>query len=230
MTLGSAGVPPAKFTRAGKMPALPCAPSTPQPGSAGVSPAKGWHSRGYVPHLDHPGLIQSITFRLADALPVSVINRLRQGEPDDRRLLERLEDYLNPGHGECLLRDPTHAQTVENALLHFDGQRYRLLAWVVMPNHVHVLIEMQAGHAVADAVQSWKSFTAKAINRVLGRHGVLWQREYFDRYIRDERHLQAVMEYINNNPVKAGLVKTTDDWRFGSARLSGAPASRRQNS
>ncbi len=204
-------------------------------GSAGVPPAKGWHSRGYVPHLDHPGLIQSITFRLADALPTSVIERLRQSEPDDRRVLERLEDYLNAGHGECLLRDPTHAQVVENALLHFDGQRYRLLAWVVMPNHVHVLIETQTGHAVADAVQSWKSFTAKAINQALGRHGVLWQREYFDRYIRDERHLRAVMEYIDHNPVKAGLVKTTDDWRFGSARLSGMPtmgasASRRQNS
>ncbi len=196
-------------------------------GSAGVPPAKGWRSRGYVPHLDHPGLIQSITFRLADALPAEVVERLRQGESDDTRLREKLEDYLNAGHGECLLREPAHAQTVENALLHFDGQRYRLLAWAVMPNHVHVLIETQAGHALADVVQSWKSFTAKAINQALGRQGALWQREYFDRYIRDERHLQAMIEYIDNNPVKAGLVKMASDWRFGSARF-GAPASRRQ--
>ena len=198
----------------------------PLDGGAGVPPAKGWHSRGYVPHLDHPGLIQSITFRLANALPAEVIARLQLGESDDARLRDKLEEYLNAGHGECLLRQPALAQIVENALLHFDGQRYRLLAWVVMPNHVHVLIETQAGHALAEVVQSWKSFTAKAINQVLGRRGALWQREYFDRYVRDDRHLQAVIEYIDNNPVQAGLVKVASDWRFGSARL-GAPASLR---
>ncbi|HOV21018.1 hypothetical protein [Ottowia sp.] len=109
----------------------------------------GWHSRGYLPHLDHASLIQSITFRLADALPAQVIERLRLGEADDAHFRQGLEDQLDAGHGECLLREPALAQTVENALLHFDGQRYRLLAWVVMPNHVHALIETQSGHALA---------------------------------------------------------------------------------
>lgn len=183
-----------------------------------------------------------------------MIEQLRQSTSDDARFREKLEDYLNAGHGACLLREPAHAHGVEDALLHFDGQRYRLLAWVVMPNHVHVLIETQAGHPLPEVVHSWKSFTAKIILQALdgrgqrlagsagvppallnagkmpalplGRQGVLWQREYFDRYIRDERHLRAVIDYIDNNPVKAGLAKTAGDWGFGSARL-GVPASRR---
>ena len=187
------------------------------PGSAGVSPARNWHSRRYLPHFDHPGLVQSITFRLADALPALIIDRLKQDEPDSARLRERLETYLNAGHGACLLRDPAHAGIVEDALLYFDGQRYRLLAWAVMPNHVHVLVEPHAGHSLPELVQSWKSFSAKAFNHALGRQGVLWQREYFDRYIRDEKHLHAVTDYIENNPVQAGLVKTASDWRFSSA-------------
>lgn len=198
------------------------------PGSAGVPPAKSWHSRGYLPHFDHPGLIQSTTFRLADALPAQVMERLRQTEPDDARRRQTLEDYLNAGHGACLLRDPAHARTVQDALLHFDGQRYRLLAWVVMPNHVPVLIETQPMHPLPEVVQVWKSFTAKVINQAMGRQGMLWQREYFDRYIRDETHLQAVIDYIDNNPIQAGLVAVASDWPFGSARL-GAPASRRHS-
>ncbi len=187
------------------------------PGSAGVSPARNWHSRGYLPHLDHPGLLQSITFRLADALPAPIIDRLKQDEPDGALLRDRLEAYLNAGHGACLLLEPAPAAIVEDTLLHFDGQRYRLLAWAVMPNHVHVLVETHAGHPLPEVIQSWKSFSAKAINHALGRQGVLWQREYFDRYIRDEIHLRAVTDYIENNPVQAGLVKTAGEWRFGSA-------------
>ncbi|MDD5034617.1 MAG: DUF1156 domain-containing protein [Methylococcaceae bacterium] len=186
-------------------------------GSAGVSPAKNWFSRGYLPHFDHPGLIQSITFRLADALPGPVIEKLRQSETDDAKIREKLEAYLDAGHGTCLLRDPENAEIVQNALLHFDGQRYRLLAWVIMPNHVHVLIETKAGYPLPDVTHSWKSFTAKKINQRMGREGELWQREYFDRFIRDDRHLRAVIDYIEQNPAKAGLAKHAADWRFGNA-------------
>lgn len=200
--------------------------------SVDVPQVKNWYSRGYLPHLDHPGLIQFITFRLADALPAEVIARLRLCAPDGAHYAEAVQEHLNAGHGECLLRLPAHARIVQDALLHFDGQRYRLLAWVLMPNHVHVLVETQPAHSMSAIVHSWKSFTAKAINQALERQGTLWQREYFDRYIRDERHLQAVIDYIDNNPVKAGLVQLASDWRFGSARLNasqeGAPAPRRQ--
>ena len=116
---------------------------------------------------------------------------------------------------------PAIAYIVEDALLHGDGQDYRLLAWCVMPNHVHALIETQEEHPLHKVVQGWKSFTAKHVNRQLGRSGTVWMRDYFDRYIRDDRHLAAVIAYIHANPVKAGLVLAEHDWPCSSARLHG---------
>jgi len=202
---------PPKF--AGKPPVNPES----HPGSAGVSPAKGWYSRGYLPHVDMPGLHQTITFRLADSLPADVLERLAEEAADDAGRRKRLEALLDAGYGECWLQHREIADIMEDALLHFDGQRYRLVAWCVMPNHVHVLIETMEHWPLSGIVQSWKSFTAKAINQQLRRSGEVWQREYCDRYIRDDGHLQAAIEYIENNPAKAGLVRSNEDWRYSSA-------------
>jgi len=98
--------------------------------------------------------------------------------------------------------------------------RYHLLAWVVMPNHVHVLIEVIQGYPLGDVIHSWKSFTAKQANKILGKTGAFWQRDYFDRFIRDEAHFANVVNYIHHNPVKAGLVRRAEDWPFSSARYT----------
>jgi len=184
---------------------------------------KGWYSRGYLPHFDSASLVQMITFRLADALPAHSLATLQQTLPggNEARRRRRIEAYLDAGFGSCSLRDPRIARLIEDALVHFDGVRYRLLGWVVMPNHVHVLAELVAGHRLPDIVHSWKSFTAKEANRTLGRNGHFWQEEYFDRYIRDETHLARALDYIHENPVKAGLVSRSEDWPFGSARRRG---------
>jgi hypothetical protein len=94
--------------------ALDVQPSTQQP--------KGWYSRGYIPHFDHPGLIQGIAFRLADSLPAHVLASLAEEvkSADDPAKRARIEAYLNAGYGACHLRDPRIAHMVENALLHFD--------------------------------------------------------------------------------------------------------------
>lgn len=186
---------------------------------------KIWHSRGYLPHCDTPGLMQFITFRLADALPKNVLHRLTQEEPDDIERSKRIEQYLDQGYGSCWLKQPEIAALVESSLLHTDGQQYRLLAWCIMPNHVHVLIETLPVYPVSTIVQAWKSYTSRHINRQLGRTGTVWMRDYFDRYIRDDHHLAAVIAYIHNNPVKAGLVTHEQDWLYSSARLTGAPTS-----
>jgi putative DNA methylase len=136
---------------------------------------------------------------------------------DDSTIRARTEEYLNAGYGACYLRDPRIAHLVETALLHFDGDRYRMIAWVIMPNHVHVLIEVFEVYALCDIVHSWKSYTAKEANRILGRTGHFWFREYFDRYIRDERHFANAIQYIHNNPINAGLVDSAEDWPFSSA-------------
>lgn len=182
---------------------------------------KGWYSRGYLPHFDCPGLVQAVTFRLADSLPTEVLAKLeeqQQTEPNTELIKRRfIEAYLDSGYGACSLREERIAQLVESALLAFDGKRYRLLAWVVMPNHVHVLIETLPNFRLPDIVHSWKSFTSNQINQMLGQRGRFWQAEYFDRYIRDETHLERVRAYIHENPVKAQLTTTAEAWQWSSA-------------
>jgi REP element-mobilizing transposase RayT len=123
------------------------------------------------------------------------------------------------------LREPAAACLVQDALLYFDSVRYRLLAWVVMPNHVHVLFQPMEGWTMARIVASWKSFTGRRLSSLLPEsprsnavHRV-WHREYWDRFIRDERHFHTAREYIHNNPVKAGLVRRPEEWEWSSARL-----------
>ncbi|MGI5837673.1 MAG: REP-associated tyrosine transposase [Chloroflexota bacterium] len=195
------------------------------PGSAGGPPAKtddtaAWRSRGYIPHFDYSGLVQMITYRLADALPKNKLAEFCEdlSKPMDAKARQRIEEYIDAGYGSCYLRDPRIAQTIETNLLHFDGIRYHLITWVVMPNHVHVLIEVLQGTSLSKIVQSWKSYTSKVANKLLGREGRLWQPDYFDRVIRDERHLLAAIRYIHDNPVKAGLVCEAEKWPFSSAR------------
>jgi REP element-mobilizing transposase RayT len=186
------------------------------------SPHKGWHSRGYLPHFDIGEIQQAITFRLADALPREVIIRWQQelestdSEPAQEQLRIRIARYEDAGHGSCLLRDPAHAELVQNTLLHFDDQRYRLLEWCVMPNHVHVLIHCIKGTRIGELVKSWKIHTTRGINQMLGRQGSLWAPDYHDRYIRDLDHFNNAKAYIRNNPVKAGLCASPEDWPWSS--------------
>src|SRR5690349_3144273 len=113
---------------------------------------KGWHSRGYLPHFDSPETPQFVTFRLFDSLPAEAIEKLKllQGRIGDA---DR-DTLLDVGSGNCWLRHPGVAQIVEDALLHFDGERYRLIAWSIMPNHVHALIEPMAGQNLGSIVSS----------------------------------------------------------------------------
>jgi REP element-mobilizing transposase RayT len=189
------------------------------PPTAKIEESKVWHSRGYLPHYDIPGAIQLLTFRLADSLPQAKLLELAdpQLKLTDLQKRNRLDAYLDTGWGKCLLGDPRIAGIAQNTLLHFDRARYNLLAWVVMPNHVHALAEFNRGHEVAKVLHSWKSFIAHETNKLLARSGPLFQREYHDRMVRNEDHLVRAIEYIHANPVKARLVESPTDWRFSSA-------------
>ena len=192
-------------------------PLTPEEQARGF---RGWYSSKYLPHFDSPGAQQYLTYRLADSLPAE-----RRGEWAALMALEdgierqrRLEGYLDLGHGRCHLRDPRIAELVQENLWHHDGVSYRLLAWIVMPNHVHALIEVWQV-PLGKILQSWKSYTSKEANKILGRAGTFWEDDYFDRYIRDEDHLRRVVRYIENNPVKARLVRSATEWSWSSARF-----------
>jgi len=207
-----------------------CPPVNPEVtflGARASRPHRQWYSRGYLPHLDQPGLVQFITFRLYDSIPAHVMESWRSElqcelslpatDPRVVELRKRIAEFEDAGHGACYLRDERIAELVQDALLQFDGERYRVLEWAIMPNHVHVLIETLPGYRLGDIVHSWKSFTAKEANRILSRSGEFWMRDYFDRFIRDEKHLASVREYVRNNPVKAGLVEKPEDWPWSSS-------------
>ena len=207
------------------------------PGNIGAPDScKEWYSRGYLPHRDATGLLQAVTFRLADSLPQENLERLEEELtelPETLRGAERrqrIEQWLDAGMGCCALRHPEMASQMRDALRHFDSQRYRLIAWCIMPNHVHVLMETFA--PIARIVQGWKSVTARwalAQNAELGL-GIpdsnhLWMRDYWDRYIRNDGHLENVVLYIHQNPVNAGLCERAEDWLWSSARNADVPIS-----
>jgi REP element-mobilizing transposase RayT len=177
---------------------------------------KVWYSRGYLPHYDELNLFQMITYRLGDSLPASKLAELKDTKLTPSQIRQNLEQYLDAGRGCCLLGDPRIAAVAEQCLLHYDGQRYRMLAWVVMPNHIHALAQFHTDWPVNKVVHTWKSYVAHEANKILGRSGSFFQRDYFDRYIRNEEHFENAVKYIEWNPVTAGLAKHPSDWRFSS--------------
>ena len=110
------------------------------------------------------------------------------------------------------------ATLVEEALLEGDGDQYLLLAWSVMPNHLHVIAEFSDVDPVWKVVKKWKGSTATYANRTIGRQGAFWFMVYWDRYVRNEAHLRSAIRYVDQNPVKAGLCVSPEVWPFGSAR------------
>lgn len=175
-----------------------------------------------LPHWHQEGRAYFVTFRLADALPHQLLSQwdeerilwLRHHpEPwsvtvekeHNERFTGRLEKTLDEGHGSCVLRQTDCATCVAAVLAHFEGSRTTLLASIVMPNHVHVLFVLHKPWALERIIASWKRVSAINVNRLLGREGALWQRDYFDRLIRDEEHLGNCVRYIRRNPVKARL-------------------------
>jgi REP element-mobilizing transposase RayT len=172
---------------------------------------------GRLPHWEAEDSSYFVTFRLRDSLPRAVaVQLLRERErllakatsstqkmEVSRAFARRLDSFLDAGHGSGLLRE--HGQVVAEALKHFDGQRYALLSWCVMPNHVHVLLQVPGVARLDSILHSWKSYTAHQIGL-----GVIWAREYYDRVIRGAKELEETWEYIRANPEKAGL----GDWPF----------------
>ena len=194
-----------------------------RPDTSAVRPSTSYH-RTRLPHFEVGPLPQHICFRLADSLPQSLLRQLEdelQSLPETEQREEkrrRIETALDQGRGACLLSRPQVAALVRGALRHFDGDRYHLHGWVVMPNHVHALATLRGDNALSGVVHSWKSYTARHANAVLGLCGAFWSVDYFDRLVRDEDHFAATLDYIHWNPVTAGLCAEPGDWPWSSYR------------
>jgi len=180
---------------------------------------RGWHQRGFLPHFDAPGVTQFITFQLYDSFPATRREEFETilKQPNDSAKRRKIEAWLDRGHGECWLRRPDVAELVENVLRASDRRDYQLKAWVIMPNHVHLAVEVW-NTPLAKLINGWKGKSSREANKLLSRRGHFWQEEYYDTLIRDEAHLQRAVRYTEQNPTKAHLVRTARDWRWSSAR------------
>lgn len=181
---------------------------------------RGWNERGYLPHRDEPGLLQFVTFHLADSFPVALRSEweeMLQVENDRERRLQ-LEMYLDKGRGNCDLRRPNIARLVEDALRFHHRQWYDLRAWVIMPNHIHFLAQVREV-PLFRIVKEFKRYTSRRASQILQRTGAFWCADYFDTYMRDTQQEVETRNYIENNPVKALLVRGSKEWPWSSARF-----------
>jgi REP element-mobilizing transposase RayT len=207
-------------------------------------------NRGRLPHWEKEEGLYFLTFHQADSLPHSVLAKIAERHrmleaarnksanllPEQKAVLasyshSRIEEYFDRGAGSCAFNDHRIAGAMAAALRFREGKHYRLLAWCIMPNHVHVMVRLFPGQDLARVVKAWKNFSAKAANQALGRKGRFWQREYYDRLIRNRDEFERAIRYIVENPAKAGLKDWIWVWSAGwearstSGREAGATSS-----
>ncbi len=197
--------------------------------------------RSYERHLPHQvpvGHPIFLTWNLKGAFPAGVIQKLqhereriekepaRNGETAaqsklrrDKVLFGMSDRFLDrTDNGPLFLKEPASAEIVEDSIVFGIPDRYRLFSWCVMANHVHVLLEPI--WELKKITQGIKGYTSHAINTLHGRRGrVLWQDESYDHWARDDEEVLRIIEYIENNPVAAGLCSRPEDWPHSSARL-----------
>jgi REP-associated tyrosine transposase len=189
---------------------------------------------GNLPHWFQPGVTYFVTFRTEDSLPKEAADRWYHDRDDwlqrrgidprslqwkahfqqlpatdqrdfHKRFSEEYLSLLDKGHGKCVLRRREFAVIVADSLSHFDGERYYLGDFVVMPNHVHLLVGLVGDTDIEQQCYSWKKFSAARLNRVLGRKGRFWQEESFDHLVRTPDHFERFRHYIQMNGPNAGL-------------------------
>ena len=202
---------------------------SPPPGFTGLNPniPVSMYFR-HLPHWRQPGATYFVTFRLADSLPQEKLEVLRMFRADWLRKnptpkadalskfslenMRRIEAWLDKGMGSCHLKEEIVSRELIETMHHFDDVRYQLSCYVVMPNHVHVIVRPSFSDSADLEVilRGWKGYSARGINRLLRRNGSLWQDESFDRIVRNEEHLYRAVQYIGANPLRAGLPK--ENW------------------
>ncbi|MGA9365350.1 MAG: transposase [Bacteroidota bacterium] len=199
--------------------------------------------RRHLPHYQPPGATFFATFRLIDSLPVEVVAGLKEDHKKEERILMRIEDKQDRDYrainqrkryfskfDEALNRcssspqwfnKPAVADTVKEAIHYRNGNEYGLLAYCIMPNHVHMVFSLEtvgrrgsSPQRVTKILENLKWYTAKAANKILGRKGAFWQHESYDHVVRGPRELKRIVAYVLNNPVKAGLVKSWEGWSW----------------
>jgi putative transposase len=187
-----------------------------------------------LPHWHPVGRAIFVTSRLKGSLPPNVINQLqiirhqmsqrearRSGASisEHKRLFAKIDGILDKAEtGPVWLKNTAIAELIQNALLKQYAHLYVLWAYVVMANHLHVLLKPKEGVTISSITKRIKGATAREANILLGRIGQpFWQDESFDHWCRNGAELFRVIRYIENNPVRAGLVGEPENWPWSSA-------------
>ena len=186
-----------------------------------------------LPHWELDATIYHVCFRLNDSVPMQKqmewkrerewiienahLEKRELTEYEIKRLQylysDKIEGYLDAGYGECILGNPDVANIVQNSLIFYNGKKYRLHSWCIMPNHVHIAFQLLEHYRLSEVLQGWKSFTAHTINKFLGRTGALWQSDCYNHIIRTENEYYQQIRYIWHNPDKAGLINWQWRWK-----------------
>jgi primosomal protein N' (replication factor Y) len=220
--------------------------------AVGVPPTEPFYTKGaevqkysgWLPHWRQANKMYFVTFRLNDSVAQDQLHAWsaekelwmshhpqpwseKVQKEYNERFDRRLEQWLDNGYGSCALRQPEIGKLVEDAMRHFDGERYQLGEFVVMPNHVHVLVRPAEDHSLESILHSWKSFTAHQANTLLKTTGEFWRKEYFDHVVRSSLQYDKFCEYIRENPSKAGLAQGSYLLGKGSFDLGVATLCRR---
>ncbi|MBI9016484.1 MAG: transposase [Phycisphaerae bacterium] len=178
-------------------------------------------NRRHLPHWQQSGKLYFVTFRLDDSIPVNKLKELykqqqvfiaKNPQPYNQQqqkqynylFNEKINIWLDNCYGQCLLAQEELASIVQNAIEYFEYKKYILDHWVIMPNHVHIIILLLENFTLNKILHSWKSYTAREINKATNRTGQLWQHESFDHIVRSPIYLQKYREYIIKNKDKAG--------------------------
>lgn len=173
--------------------------------------------RKNLPHWEQDGKIHYITFRLSDSLPQPVVDKYlsdkerfvkehpQPWDDDIKRQYSKLisnpvENFLDAGYGNCILKEPAIRQHLIDAINYYDADRFAVLAYVIMPNHVHMLAVPLNGYALDNTISSILRFSATGMNRLLGKKGRVWQTEPFDTIVRSHIQYVKCVEYIRHNP------------------------------
>lgn len=198
---------------------------------------RGFHHRDHLPHLKREGGSYFVTFRLAGTLPAEVLIRLKREReaiiaqaaaakrpltwPEQEELFRwystRVDRHLDAGHGACWLRQSQIAKIVADVLQFHARRRFDLLAWVVMPNHVHAVVHPLPGFTLSQILKGWKGYAAHEANRILQRTGAFWQGESYDHLVRDDEDMYRCCLYTTMNPVNARLCACPENWPWSSA-------------
>ena len=180
----------------------------------------------YLPHWHQQGKTQFVTFRLADSLPQEKLQELDDYKKDwlklhpqpwdkqtaykyEQEVRKKTEKWLDAGYGSCILGRSDIRKIVSDSLFHFNNTHYYIHHFVIMPNHVHLLITPIGENTINITLGKIKRYTANAINKVLGTKGEIWQRLIFDHMVRDQSSYEKFVNYINDNPRNLSTDKYT---------------------